>query len=85
MTDQKTFTAHVPTELAERVDRFAQARDRSRGWVIKQALEDWVRREDERYNLTLEALESAQHGDLISQEEMDAWAEGLDEKASSAS
>jgi len=81
MADTKTFTAHVPVDLAERIDRFAQARDRSRGWIIKQALEDWVRQEEERYRLTLEALQSADRGELIDQNEIDVWTAKLDEDA----
>ena len=34
----KVLTAHVPLPLAEKVDQLANRLERSRGWVIKQAL-----------------------------------------------
>jgi len=41
----KTFTAHIPLELAAQVDALSERLDRSRGWIIKQALEDFVARQ----------------------------------------
>lgn len=34
----KVLTAHVPLPLAEKVDQMAVRLDRSRGWIVKQAL-----------------------------------------------
>ena len=34
----KVFTAHVPLPLADKVDQLAARIERSRGWVIKQAI-----------------------------------------------
>ena len=39
----KVLTAHVPVPLAEKVDQLANRLERSRGWIIKQALSDLVR------------------------------------------
>ncbi|PJB32746.1 MAG: CopG family transcriptional regulator, partial [Deltaproteobacteria bacterium CG_4_9_14_3_um_filter_65_9] len=44
----KVFTAHVPLPLAEKVDRIAARLERSRGWIVKQALTAWIDQEDER-------------------------------------
>jgi predicted transcriptional regulator len=38
----RVLTAHVPLPLAEKVDQLAARLDRSRGWIIKQALAAWV-------------------------------------------
>ncbi len=38
----KVLTAHIPIELAEKIDDFAISMERSRGWIVKQALADWV-------------------------------------------
>ena len=54
--DTRVLTAHVPAQLASQVERIAARLDRSRGWVVKQALAAWVHREEERQRLTLEAL-----------------------------
>jgi predicted transcriptional regulator len=58
----RTFTAHVPDDLADKVDRIAERCERSRGWVIKQALASWVADEEERHRLTQEALADADAG-----------------------
>ena len=60
MTDGTTrvLTAHVPLPLAEKVDRLAARLDRSRGWIIRQALAAWIDQEDERSRLLAEASEA---------------------------
>jgi predicted transcriptional regulator len=37
-TETKVLTAHVPLPLAEKTDQMAARLDRSRGWIMKQAL-----------------------------------------------
>ena len=37
----KVLTAHIPLPLAEKVDQFATRLERSRTWIIKQALSTW--------------------------------------------
>ncbi len=56
-TETKVLTAHVPLGLAEKVEAMASRLERSRGWVVKQALAAWVDQEEERHRMTLEALE----------------------------
>jgi len=50
--ETKVLTAHVPIDLADKVDYLAERLDRSRGWVVKQALAAWVDQEEERTRLT---------------------------------
>jgi predicted transcriptional regulator len=38
----KVITTHVPLDLADRVDQWAARLQRSRGWIVKQALAAWV-------------------------------------------
>lgn len=76
--ETKVLTAHVPIELSERVDYLADRLDRSRGWVVKQALAAWVDQEEERTRLTEEALADVDQNALIAHSEMLAWAESLD-------
>ncbi len=54
--DTKVLTAHVPLSLAKKVDELATRLERSRGWIVKQALSAWIEQEEERHRLTLEAL-----------------------------
>jgi predicted transcriptional regulator len=77
-TDTRVLTAHVPIPLAEKVDQMAVRLERSRGWIMKQALSAWVEQEEERYRLTLEALADADSGRLIDQQAIQAWADSLE-------
>lgn len=74
----KVLTTHVPMNLAERVEAVAQRLDRSRGWIVKQALEAWVTEEEERYRLTLEAMAQIDAGLGIDHARMVEWAASLD-------
>ena len=76
-TQSKVFTAHVPLSLADKVDQLAARIERSRGWVIKQALSAWIEQEEERYQMTLEALADVDAGRVVDKESMLAWAESL--------
>ena len=78
MADTRVITAHVPVELAERVDRIATRLDRSRGWIVKQALANWVSWEEEKDRLTLEAIEEVEAGQVVSDEAVLEWIESLD-------
>ncbi len=79
--ETKVLTAHVPIALAEKVDLLASKLERSRGWIVKQALTAWVELEEERHRLTLEALEDVDAGRVVSQAQVEAWAASLDSEA----
>lgn len=73
----RVITAHVPLPLAEKVDHFAGMMDRSRGWIMKEALSAWVAREEERHQMTLEGLAEVEAGLFIDHEDVVAWAASL--------
>ena len=73
----RVITAHVPTGLAEKVDAMAARLDRSRGWVMKQALAAWVDQEEERHRLTLEALADVDAGRLVDHGAILVWVDSL--------
>ncbi|MGB5055863.1 MAG: ribbon-helix-helix domain-containing protein [Nitrospirales bacterium] len=77
MTNTKVMTAHVPISLAEKVDQMAARLERSRGWIMKQALAAWVEQEEERSRLTHEALADVDDGHVIDHRAVQAWAESL--------
>ena len=74
----KVLTAHVPLPLAEKIDQMAVRLDRSRGWIMKQALTAWIDQEEERGRLTLEALADVDSGQVVNHQSVQAWAESLD-------
>jgi predicted transcriptional regulator len=73
----RTVTAHIPLDLAQAVDEAAERLERPRGWIIKQALQDWVGLEERRHQMTLAALQEAADGKFIEHAEIRAWAKGL--------
>jgi predicted transcriptional regulator len=77
MQTTKVITAHVPLPLAEKVDEIAARLERSRGWIVKQALSAWIEQEEERRRLTLEALEDVDAGRLIDHRAVQSWAASL--------
>jgi len=74
----KVLTAHVPLQMAEKIDRMAARLERSRGWVMKQALSAWIEQEEERSRLTREALADVDTGRVIDHQAVQAWADSLD-------
>ena len=73
----RTVTAHVPAELAEKVDLMAERLKRSKNWIVKQALSAWADQEEERSRLTREALDDVDAGRLIASQAVQAWADSL--------
>lgn len=76
--ETKVLTAHIPLGLAEKVDALAGRLERSRGWIVKQALTAWIEQEEERYQLTLQALKEVDAGKVIDHKDVTAWAISLD-------
>lgn len=76
-TETKVLTAHVPLPLAEKVDQLAARLERSRGWIMKQALSAWIEQEEERSRLTREAMADVDAGRVIDQQAVQAWADSL--------
>ncbi|MDP2832530.1 MAG: ribbon-helix-helix domain-containing protein [Pseudomonadota bacterium] len=75
--ETKVLTAHVPLPLAEKVDQMAARLERSRGWIMKQALSAWIDQEEERSRLTHEALADVDAGRVIDHQAVQAWADSL--------
>lgn len=77
-TKTKVLTAHVPLPMAEKLDQMAARLERSRGWIMKQALSAWIDQEEERSRLTREAMADVDAGRVIDHQAVQAWAESLD-------
>lgn len=77
-TETRVLTAHVPLSLAEKIDQMALRLERSRGWIMKQALVAWIDLEEERSRLTREALVDVDAGRAVDHQIVQAWANSLD-------
>jgi predicted transcriptional regulator len=75
--EARVVTAHLPTDLADKLDALAQRLDRPKGWIVKEAIASYVALEEKRYRLTLEALADVDAGRMLDQAEIERWAEGL--------
>lgn len=73
----RVLTAHVPLPLADKVDQMAARLERSRGWVMKQALSAWIAQEEERDRLTHEAMADVDAGHVFDHQAVQAWAQSL--------
>lgn len=73
----RSITAHVPVELAERVDEIAERLERSKNWIVKQALYARLDQEEERSRLTREALADVDAGRVIDHQAIQLWANTL--------
>ena len=71
------LTTHVPLPLAEKIDQLAVRLERSRGWIMKQALTAWIDQEEERDRFTREALAEVDAHQVIDQASVQAWADSL--------
>jgi predicted transcriptional regulator len=75
--ETRVVTAHIPIDLAEKVDALAERLERPRGWIVKKALAAWIEEEELRDRLTREAMDEADRGLLIDDDEVKAWAASL--------
>lgn len=75
--EKQIMTIQFPKPIVERVDEIAVRLDRSRNWIVKQAVSEWLAREDEKDKLTREALADVDIGEVVDHSEVMAWVEGL--------
>ena len=69
-------TVRLQSEVEQHLDAIAAKLQRSRGWIINQALSEYIAKqqlEQERWKQTLEAMESAAQGKAVDASEVHAW------------
>ena len=69
--DGRVVTANLPDELVSRMDEVADRIDRSKSWIVREAVAEWLAEEQRRHELTLEALKSVGEGRTYTQEEVE--------------
>jgi len=77
MAANSTTSLKLDPQLKERVQRLAEARRRSAHWVMREAVEQYVSREEAREQLRQDTLAAWNHyqatGLHLTAEEADAW------------
>lgn len=76
MTDAgRVVTAKLPDDLVSRMDEVADRIDRTKSWIVRQAVSQWLVEEQRRYDLTMEALKDVDEGRIIPHEDVLAMVE----------
>ena len=77
MSMHSTTSLKLDSEMKERVQRLAAARRRTAHWVMREAVEQYVEREEKREQLRRDALSAwadyQSSGLHLTAEEADAW------------
>jgi predicted transcriptional regulator len=77
MSSSSTTSVKLDVEIKERVQRLASARRRSPHWLMREAIEEYVEREEKREQLRRDALAAWSYyqatGVHVTSEEADAW------------
>jgi len=73
--DGRVVTAKLPDDLVKEMDEVAERIERSKSWIVRQAVAEWLAEEQRRYELTLEGLRDFDEGRTIPHEEVLAMVE----------
>jgi predicted transcriptional regulator len=88
MPSPSTTSLKLDSEIKNRVRRLAEARRRSPHWLMREAIEEYVEREEKREQFRQDALAAWNHyqttGLHVTAEEADAWLAKLEAGKSSA-
>ncbi len=75
MSKTSVVTARLDAGLSDRLDTLAATLERTRAWIVSKAVERYVEEELAFRAFIQEGVDAADRGELISQEEMEAWVE----------
>ena len=73
--DGRVVTARLPDDLVDRMDEVADRIERTKSWIVREAVSQWLMEEQRRHELTLEALKGIDEGRTIPHEEVLAMVE----------
>lgn len=74
---KQTISAEVPRALVRKVDELAKDLDRSKSWIIREALTNLIHNYERRHQEILKGLADVREGNTISNEEMHNFIKGL--------
>lgn len=73
----RVVTTQLPDDMIQTLDHLAEREGRSKSWLIREALEDYLAKQKELETLTMEGLEAIRSDDLVAHsevmEELDRW------------
>ena len=71
-------SVRMPDQLMDKLEALAEKLERSKGWIIKDAVNQYVERIDRQEKLLIEtrqALSEIESGDVVDGDEVMAWVE----------
>lgn len=68
--DERVVTAKLPADLVARLDDVARSIERTKSWIIREALRDWLAEEERRHELTMESMRDFDEGRVVSHEDI---------------
>ncbi|MGN7997737.1 CopG family ribbon-helix-helix protein [Sphingomonas sp. 22176] len=73
MSKTAVITGRVPEAISDQLDRLAERMDRSRSWVVSQAIEAFVAAETQLLDSLDEAERQIDRGEFRTQAQMEDW------------
>ena len=73
--EERVVTAKIPADLATQLDEISDRIERTRSWIIREALREWLAEEQRRHEMTLEGMADFDAGRFYSQEEIESFME----------
>jgi predicted transcriptional regulator len=73
MAKTAVITSRVSEDTSVKLDRLAEAMERSRAWIVARAVEEFVLSEIELLDSLDEAERQIERGDYLTQAQMEAW------------
>lgn len=73
MTKHTVISARIDAETSAKLDAIAEAADRSRAWVVAQAVREMIKRDEELMAFLQPGLDDIAAGRVHTQEEMEKW------------
>ncbi|MCX8957957.1 ribbon-helix-helix protein, CopG family [Erwinia psidii] len=74
---KQTISAQIPVELATAVDKLAIELDRSKSWIIKEALTSMIEERERRHQSVIAGLADVDAGRVVNHSDMQAFATRL--------
>jgi predicted transcriptional regulator len=68
--EERVVTARLPADLVARMDEVGARMERTKSWIVRQAVAEWLTEEERRHELTLQGLRDVDEGPVIDHEEI---------------
>ena len=71
MSNMRVVTALIPWDIAQKLDQLSELEGRSKAWIIRLALTDYLAKVEELDQFIQEGMDAHEAGDLVSHEQVE--------------